>query len=246
VFLHLWHKLISMFRYKQFTIRDENTAMKVGTDGTLLGCWVNVRDAKSVLDVGAGTGVIGIMCAQKNESCRITSLEIDEGALVDAVYNVSLLPEAWKSRIEIKKCRLQDFLPNDKIDVIVSNPPFFENSQLNQDESKTKARHTSSLHYEEIMEFSQHHLSNKGTLSLILPYSNGEEALKVCDQYGLFPSRICEVKPVPNKNSHRLLLTFGKQKESVEREYLTIETGIKRHEYTTEYIALGKDFYLYF
>ena len=128
----------------------------------------------------------------------------------------------------------------------LSNPPFFENSQLNQDASKIKARHTSALHYEEIMSFSQIHLNDNGRLTLILPYSNGQDALNVCQAYDLFPTRVCEVKPIPSKNPHRLLLEFSKQESEIQQDSLTIETGIKRHEYTEEYIKLGKEFYLYF
>ncbi len=235
-----------MFRYKQFTIRDENSAMKVGTDGTLLGCWVDVSKAKTILDIGAGTGVIGIMCAQKNANAEVTSLEIDDHAIIDAQFNIGALPKSWSERIELVHSSLQEFTTEKYFDVMVSNPPFFEKSQENEDAARTKARHTSSLHYSEIFQFAKERLSERGTLSMILPVENGKEAIDVCENYQLNLHKVCEVKPVPSKPSHRLLLTFGRDKVDVENQCLTIETGVKRHEYTTDYIELGKEFYLYF
>lgn len=235
-----------LFKYKQFTIRDENSAMKVGTDGTLLGCWVDVSKAKTILDIGAGTGVIGIMCAQKNQKAEITSLEIDDNAVVDAGFNISSLLESWNSRINLIHKGLENFESKVAYDVIVSNPPFFEKSQENIDDARTKARHTSSLHYTQIFEFSQKHLSESGELSMILPFENGQEAIQVCSEYKLSPVRVCEVKPVPQKAPHRLLLTFAKEERNIEKTFLTIETGVKRHEYSADYIKLGKEFYLYF
>lgn len=220
--------------------------MKVGTDGTLLGCWVDVLDAKTILDIGAGTGVIGIMCAQKNHDAVITSLEIDDNAIIDAAANIANLQLDWKARISLVHCGLAGFKPKTVFDVIVSNPPFFEKSQENLDESRSKARHTSSLHYTQIFKFAEKHLSEKGTLSMILPVENGKEAIEVCGNYHLNLHKVCEVKPVPSKSPHRLLLTFGKELLVVEESCLTIETGVKRHEYTPEYIKLGKEFYLYF
>ena len=220
--------------------------MKVGTDGTLLGCWADANDANQILDIGAGTGVIGIMCAQKNQESQITSLEIDSGALIDARFNIDSLNESWRDRITLVEGRLQDFAPETIYDLIVSNPPYFENSQENTDEARKNARHTSSLHYSDIFEFSAKYLSEKGRLSMILPISNGQDAMKVCEEYGLFVQEYCEVKPVPQKNPHRLLLTLGRVNTTVKSSLLTIETGVKRHEYTKEYIRLGKDFYLYF
>lgn len=239
-------KTNQVFKYKQFTIRDENSAMKVGTDGTLLGCWVDISKAKRVLDIGAGTGVIGIMCAQKNDICQITSLEIDDNAIVDAKFNIASLPASWSNRVNLIHSSLQDYMPNQMIDAMVSNPPFFEKSQENLDESRSKARHTSSLHYTQIFEFAEKYLSEKGTLSMILPVENGKEAIEVCGNYHLNLHKVCEVKPVPSKPPHRLLLTFGRELLLVKESHLTIETGIKRHEYTKDYIELGKEFYLYF
>ncbi len=220
--------------------------MKVGTDGTLLGCWVDVHDAMNILDIGAGTGVIGIMCAQKNLGCSITSLEIDDQAIIDAQFNIDNLPSSWRNRMHLIHDSLENFAPKIKFDVIVSNPPFFEKSQENIDVSKAKARHTSSLHYTQIFDFAAKHLSDTGSLSLILPFENGQEAIDVCRKYNLHVQRLCEVKPVPQKPPHRLLLSFGKKESEVEKTFLTIETGVKRHEYTADYKSLGKEFYLYF
>ena len=220
--------------------------MKVGTDGTLLGCWLDVENANNILDIGTGTGVIAIMCAQKNPSAKIEALEIDEGAMIDAQFNINQLDDSWKRRILLHNKSVQDFKIDTKYDVIVSNPPFFEKSQLNMDDAKIKARHTESLHYSEILSFAQLYLSEKGSVSLILPYENGINAIESVKELDLFLKRVCKVFPNPDKKAHRLLLEFSKQEFEVETSTLTIETGIKRHEYTEEYMKLGKAFYLYF
>ena len=117
---------MGVFRYKQFNIRQDNTAMKIGTDGTLLGAWVDVGDAKTILDIGTGTGVIALMTAQRNLHAKVTAVEINQDAMIDAAFNIQESP--WADRVELINTSLQLFQPNAKFDVLVSNPPFFENS----------------------------------------------------------------------------------------------------------------------
>lgn len=235
-----------MFRYKQFTIEDANSAMKVGTDGTLLGCWVNISEAKKMLDVGCGSGVLAAICAQKNDQLFITGIDVESGAIFDAKSNVSKLPDLWRMRINILHARLQDFKPEEKFDLIISNPPFFENSQISPDDARNFARHTNSLHYREVLTFASCYLEGKGKINLILPYQNGLEAIEVAKGLSFYPSRVCTVYPVPHKPPHRLLIELSRTDEGCEETELIIETGVKRHDYTREYQELGKDFYLYF
>ena len=162
-----------MFRFKQFAIRQENAAMKVGTDGALLGAWSDVSKANNILDIGTGTAIIAMMVAQRNSTAAITAIEIDEKALIDANFNVENCP--WTNRIKIIQSSLQEFTPTLKFDSIISNPPFFENSLKSNSRSKIKARHTDSLHYSDILNFASIHLSNIGVLHLILPVENAEK-----------------------------------------------------------------------
>ena len=229
-----------MFRFKQFAIRQENAAMKVGTDGALLGAWSDVSKANNILDIGTGTAIIAMMVAQRNSTAAITAIEIDEKALIDANFNVENCP--WTNRIKIIQSSLQEFTPTLKFDSIISNPPFFENSLKSNSRSKIKARHTDSLHYSDILNFASIHLSNIGVLHLILPVENAEKCIETAIEGGFYLKRICKVHPVPNKNAHRFVFELTKNATPTISESLIIETG-KRHDYSLDYIALTKAFY---
>jgi len=229
-----------MFRFKQFAIRQENAAMKVGTDGALLGAWSDVSKANNILDIGTGTAIIAMMVAQRNSTAAITAIEIDEKALIDANFNVENCP--WTNRIKIIQSSLQEFTPTLKFDSIISNPPFFENSLKSNSRSKIKARHTDSLHYSDILNFASIHLSNIGVLHLILPVENAKKCIETAIEGGFYLKRICKVHPVPNKNAHRFVFELTKNATPTISESLIIETG-KRHDYSLDYIALTKAFY---
>jgi tRNA1Val (adenine37-N6)-methyltransferase len=237
-----------VFQFKQFSIQDHHTAMKIGTDGILLGSWVNVDKATKILDIGSGTGVIAIMSAQKNQVADITALEIDENAIVDAQLNIQNC--GWNNRINLIHISLQEFEKNNSqfFDCIVSNPPFFENSQKAANFARIKARHTDSLHYTDLLRFAQNWLTKDGTLNLILPTEQGYNCIECSSNFDLKPIRICEVHPIPAKPAHRLLISFGRESSNheLEKNKLIIETGIVRHEYTEEYKKICKEFYLKF
>ncbi len=234
-----------MFQFKQFKIHDGKSAMKIGTDGTLLGCWSDVGKAETILDIGSGTGVIAIIAAQNNKEAKIKALEIDKLASEDAQLNIDSCP--WSDRIEVQNISLQNYTSNQKYDAIISNPPFFERSMKALGIARNTARHTDTLHYTDIFRFCKSNLSEKGNLSMILPVENAKKAVNESGEYGLYPKRICEVKPIPKKEPHRWLVEWSFDSQ-IKTEYtkLTIETGVKRHEYTDEYKRLGKAFYLYF
>jgi len=229
-----------MFRFKQFAIRQENAAMKVGTDGALLGAWCDVSKANNILDIGTGTAIIAMMVAQRNSAAAITAIEIDEKALIDANFNVKNCP--WTNRIKIIQSSLQEFTPTLKFDSIISNPPFFENSLKSNSRSKIKARHTDSLHYSDILNFASIHLSSIGVLHLILPLENAEKCIETAIEGGFYLKRICKVHPVPHKNPHRFVFELTKTATPTITESLIIETG-KRHDYSQDYIELTKAFY---
>lgn len=233
---------MGVFRFKKFNIRQDNTAMKIGTDGTFLGAWADVSKAKNILDIGTGTGLIAIMLAQRNNFANIKAIEINKNAIIDANYNIKKSP--WLDRILLEKMDLKNYIPNKKLDLIVSNPPFFENSLKANSINRNNARHTDTLHYKDILKFTQSYLSKNGILSMILPIKNAEKCIEEAINYGLYLKRKTYLKPIPNKPSHRIAfeLTTYEVSNIIENEII-IETG-KRHDYTSDYIELTKAFYI--
>lgn len=229
-----------MFRFKQFAIRQTHAAMKVGTDGALLGAWVNVREANNILDIGTGTGIISMMLGQRNKSALVDAVEIDDNAIIDASFNFENCP--WKDRLVLHHTSIQEFKSTIGYDLIVSNPPFFVNSLKSQVTNKQTARHTDSLHYNEIVDFAIEHLNPNGNLALILPVENALQCIDYAKEKGLFLTRLCKVKSVPHKPIHRWVFELSLNSKDMLEEELTIETG-KRHDYTDQYIGMCKDFY---
>ena len=231
------------FKFKQFSIQHKNAAMKIGTDGILLGAWADVSNSSSLLDIGTGTGIIAIMQAQKNNKLSIDAIEVEKSACIDAEININNCN--WSKNIHLHHCSLSSFHPNKTYDCIISNPPFFVNSLKSNSNERSNARHTQSLHFDHILEFSFKHLSKHGNLSLILPVEQGDLCTINADKLGLFLTRKCNVFPNPLKDKHRLLLEFSKTKKKTIENNLIIETK-KRHEYTKEYISLTRGFYTIF
>ena len=131
---------MSGFRFKQFAVEQDDVAMKVGTDGVLLGAWADCNGAKRILDIGTGTGVIALMLAQRNAEAEVQAVEIDETATRRARSNFDLSP--WAERLTVENCAVQEFAPAEKFDLIVSNPPYFVDSLLPPDAKRSTARHT--------------------------------------------------------------------------------------------------------
>jgi len=230
------------FRFKQFTVFHDKCAMKVGIDGVLLGVWAPIGDAKNLLDIGTGTGLIALMLAQRS-SAMITAIDIDQDAVYQAGQNV--LNSPWKDRVAVQRSSLQEFAANeaDTFDLIVSNPPYFVNSLKNPDKNRTTARHTDSLPHEELINDSLKLLSAEGRLCIILPVNEGLQCVDFALSKGLFCSKLVKVFPKPGVTAKRLLLEFGFTKADTVVSELVIETE-ERHHYSTEFSVLAKDFYL--
>ncbi len=156
----------SYFQFKQFTVWHDKCAMKVGTDGVLLGAWVNIFNAKSVLDIGTGTGLIALMIAQRS-TANILAVEIDADAVNQAIENVERSP--WSGNIKVQHADFKTATFNTKFDVIVSNPPYFSDSLLSPDTHRSTARHTSELTYHDLISRVSGILAFKGEFSLIIP-----------------------------------------------------------------------------
>lgn len=229
------------FRFKQFAVEQDDVAMKVGTDGVLLGAWADCDSAKNILDIGTGTGVIALQMAQRNPEAQVQAVEIDDAAAKRARANFDNSP--WAERLEVEQSAVQEFEPAEKFDLIVSNPPYFVDSLLPPDERRSTARHTHDLTFEELDEAVARLLSEDGKFALILPITEFEKYLTLTQ---LHLVRRCDVHPVEGGAVKRIMGEFAKQPTSQPKfENLAIERG-KRGDYTDEYRALTKEFYLKF
>ncbi len=219
-----------MFQFKQFTIYQDLCAMKVGTDGVLLGAWAN--GGKRILDAGTGTGIIALMMAQRYPNAVVTAIDIDEGAVKQAQQNVAQSPFA--QQITVLHNTLQEH--QGEYDAIISNPPFFIDSLAAPDEQRNVARHTQTLTYTELMQAAWRLLSDEGELSVVVPFDYRKRMEDEAIFVGFFPSKVCAVKTTERKPAKRYLLSFKKHPCRCEQEQLTI--GSERYQ------ELTKEFYL--
>ncbi len=219
-----------MFQFKQFTIAQEQCAMKVGTDGVLLGAWAH--GGARILDAGTGTGVIALMMAQRFPEALVTAIDVDEGAVRQAQENV--LQSPFSERIEVLGESLQQH--EGRYDSIISNPPFFMDSLKAPDAQRTMARHTTTLTYQELMQAAWRLLADEGELSVVVPFDYRQRMEDEAIFVGFFPCRICAVKTTEKKAPKRYLLAFKKHPCPCEKEELTIGSEAYRQ--------LTQDFYL--
>lgn len=230
------------FQFKKFVVRQDCCAMKVGTDGVLLGAWANVEGSVSVLDIGAGTGLLSLMVTQRSDAV-VTAVEIDVAAAEQASENVS--ESIFKDRIHVLNISLQEYVKGcgRQFDFIISNPPYFKDSLKSPKGGRTMARHTDSLSFEELLEGVGRLLSDEGTFAMILPFQEKERFIELASRVGLFPKRLLDVCPTPDVQPKRFLAEFSKKKQDVEQHILVIESE-GRHQYSEEYKRLTADFYL--
>lgn len=234
----------SFFRFKQFTIHHDRCAMKVGTDGVLLGAWTDVGHSKNILDVGTGTGLIALMLAQRNPAAAIWAIDIDPGAVAQAKGNVA--NSSFADRMTVEQCDFRHCASQrpDRFDLIVSNPPWFENSLLPPDAGRTRARHSVSLTLEELLHTAAACLKQHGTLALILPFDKREELKVLSAKHGFFLKRETVVYPLPDSIPKRLLTEWIRlPMENPLRSRLIIEHA--RHHYSEAFVDLVREFYLY-
>lgn len=241
------------FKFKQFTVAQDRCAMKIGTDGVLLGAWVSVKNNPfSILDIGAGTGIIALQLAQRSNAEIIDAIEIDENAYEQCVDNFE--NSQWGDRLFCYHASLDEFVEEmeDKYDLIISNPPFYS-PPLCQGESPEKgekiiaqsrklARFNDALPFDELIESASRLLSDEGIFAVIIPKSVEENFIKMASEVNLFPQRICRVRGTKTSEEKRSMLAFSFEKISPKIENLTIEAS--RHDYTTAYKNLVQDFYL--
>jgi tRNA1Val (adenine37-N6)-methyltransferase len=215
--------------------------MKVGTDGVLLGAWAGRGAPEKILDIGSGTGLIALMLAQRFPEARITAIEPNGDALSDAAFNFE--NSTFAERLRLLKTNLQEFETEDCFDLIVSNPPFFTNSLVSENEGRTEARHAHSLSPDDLAKATAL-LAENGKIAVIYPTETHGAFRAAMNKIGFFEERRTEVKPTATKPSHRILGEFGKSTQPTTRAELVIEK-YGRHQYSEEYIELTRDFYLF-
>ncbi len=201
---------MSSFRFKQFEIFQDRCAMKVGTDGVLVGAWA--RGGSRILDIGSGTGLISLMMAQRYQDARVVGIDMDEDACRQACENVASSPFA--DRVEIVHSRLQDFLPEEKFDAIVSNPPFFVDSLKNPDNKRSMARHADTLPFRELWQGIKRLLLDDGVFSVVLPVDVEEQFIAEGCMSGFYLVGRCAIKTVERKSPKRVLLSFERHRRN--------------------------------
>ena len=231
------------FNFKQFKIDHDQCAFKVGTDGVLLGAWVNVEGVTLALDIGTGSGLIAMMLAQRNLDLNIEAVEFDEASFVQAHQNMQNC--LWKNRLSIFHQRIQDFgkEKQERFDLIVSNPPYFNDGTVAPKITKHNARHTATLSHEELLKTVVFLLHPKGKFSVVLPYEEGTVFQKLAKTHQLFCTKEVAVQSMPNKPIERLLMQFEKVESLTKASNLIIQNTKLRHDYTKEYVALTNGFY---
>lgn len=231
------------FRFKKFTVYHDKCAMKVGTDAVLLGAWADTSFCRNILDIGTGTGIIALMLAQRSQA-TVEAIDIDKEACVQATENAAASP--YTERIKVVHASCADFAASNqqkRYDLIVSNPPYFINSLKCPDNKRTVARHTDTLLLSDLIRKAQTLLSPSGRIALVLPYERQEEVKALASANHLYICRQTDVIPIHGAAPKRLLVELSATKENIKnRDALIIEEA--RHQYTPEYIALTKEFYL--
>ncbi|GGB99212.1 tRNA1(Val) (adenine(37)-N6)-methyltransferase [Dyadobacter sediminis] len=236
----------STFHFKQFTIWQDKCAMKVCTDACVFGAWTNLENAGRVLDIGAGTGLLSLMSAQRNTHARIDAVEIDTDAFEQAGENVAKSP--FHNRIKLYHTAIQLFDPGFQYDVIISNPPFFQDDLKSPDKKKNLAHHAHSLDFEELVAAVNRLLLPSGKFQVLFPVEEGTRFQQKAENAGLVLNRKLALCHHSGKNPFRLLMEFQKTEKYaapvIENVlYIYENDGVTYH---PSFRDLMKDFYLIF
>ena len=231
------------FRFKEFTIHQDQCAMKVGTDGVLLGAWASLdKQPESILDIGAGTGLIALQLAQRSYAETIDAIELDDAAYEQCVANFEASP--WADRLFCYHAGFDEFVDEmeDTYDLIVSNPPFYAEDVASGNPFRDKARQSNSLPFDELVQGASKFLTEDGIFAVIIPFKEEEDFVGLAKHAGMFPNRITRVKGNPDTEFKRSLMEFSFHQNEPIIDTLIIEEG--RHQYTKEYVELTQAFYL--
>jgi tRNA1Val (adenine37-N6)-methyltransferase len=231
------------FKFKQFTIEQDRCAMKIGTDGVLLGAWTSIDHTPfNVLDIGAGTGILSLMIAQRSNAEQIEAIEIDDDAFEQCAENFENSP--WSDRLFCFHASLLEYMEavDEKFDLIICNPPFYSEDYKTTDQSRDLARFSDAMPLEHIIFAVIHFLSDTGKFAIVIPYKEEENYIEEASLIGLFPNRILRVRGNETSDLKRSLIEFSYSESPTKVSELIIET--ERHQYTEDYINLTKDYYL--
>ena len=232
---------MSHFDFKQFRIYHDRCAMKVGTDGVLLGAWSPVGEVKNILDIGTGSGLVALMLAQRSEA-NVIGIELDEDAANQAETNAQASP--FSTRIKIIQSDIAQYFPEEKFDLIVSNPPFFNEALISPDKQRTQARHTNTLPFEVLIDSAYRLLETDGYFSVILPTSEADVFTNICIVKHFTPIHITSIQTTPKKAPKRKLLCFKKGVHQLPLHTDTLILSMGDGKRSEAYQELTKDFYL--
>jgi len=231
------------FHFKKFYIYDDKSSMKVGTDAIMLGIFSNTVNAKRILDIGTGCGIISLMLAQKSNA-KITAIDIDDESIKQATLNFNNSP--WKNSLSAKSISLQDYLKtnNDTFDLIVSNPPFFSHSLKPEIRKRLLARHDENLNFNDLCHGVNKLLNENGKFYTILPSNFKDSFIKISGTFDLHLTYCCNIIPVEGKKANRIILGFQKKKyESIAAESIVIR--MKNGGYTKDFHDISANYYLF-
>ncbi|WP_426475242.1 tRNA1(Val) (adenine(37)-N6)-methyltransferase [Chryseobacterium balustinum] len=226
------------FKFKQFEIQQSKNVFRVGTDGVLLGALANIDNASKVLEVGTGTGLISLMLAQRNSYAEFLGIDINEEAVSLTRSNFENSP--FQLRLKNRHQDFKNFESDEKFDLIVSNPPYFEESDSEKDKL---ARQTVELNFLQLISKSSKLLSENGILSVIIPFEAGGDFTKIALKNQLFVSRKINIKGIENSKVKRLILEFSLMKKEVEESECIIEKSPRQ--YSDQYLELTKEFHVF-
>ena len=231
------------FTFKQFTINQDRCAMKVCTDACILGASTDVENVKNILDIGTGTGLLSLMLAQRTNA-QIDAVEIDEDAYHQAVMNVKV--SKFAEKIEIHHRRIQDFTSTETYDLIISNPPFYQQSLKSSDAKANKALHAVELSFDDLIDSVLRLLSIDGKFVVLLPPFEIEKLIQIAQKKGLYLSKKMSIRHDESKPIFRVIATFLTQKiHNLEEKSLIIHNEDGKT-YSNEFRDLLKDYYLIF
>ncbi|MBW3697084.1 methyltransferase domain-containing protein [Vibrio sp. T187] len=227
------------FNFKQFSIDGGQSGMPVSTDGVLLGAWAQFPHANNILDIGTGTGLLALMTAQRFTGVNVQAIDINQHAIEAALFNFKHSP--WSPRIQLIQGDVLSHPFTEKFAGIICNPPYFNNGEQAKQQQRATARHTDTLAHQALIDRCSAITTEAVTASFILPITEGESFIALALQSGWYLSRRLDVKPTDTKPASRVLFELTKHPQETQYDHLTIR---HKADYSDEFIALTKDFYL--